>query len=408
MKKDTFIYFYGALQGLYWMSYGCILSFAAVFLLDHVFSNGSIGTLIAVSCFLSVLLQPLIAAAADKGTRFTVKGAFMLLCFAQIIPFVLLIALKPPTIIIALLYSLLILLQLSVQPLLSALGIQLIQNGVPLNFGVARGIGSLSYSILTFFLGTLTVVFSTQCLPVISCGLVILILLLLHKFPDMGSPQAVDLVQGGTLAVLKNNPRFALLVVGIACIFVSHSALNNYMIHILNRIGKGNEALGQIMAFTAVLEVPAMLLCTKIIRKWDCGKLLRFTAVFFVLKVVGVTLASNLTLLYLALSFQAISFAPFTAAIVYYVSFALGKHDQVKGQALITIGITVGNILGSLTGGYILQYFNVNVMLWLFTAVCIVGMAFFLLGVQNTAFKDLEKPDSVVNAEPCQMDKNCL
>ncbi|MDD4842917.1 MAG: MFS transporter [Anaerotignum sp.] len=390
MKKDNFIYFYGALQGVYWMSYSSTVSFTAVFLLDHGFSNGSIGTLIAVSSFLSVLLQPIIASAADQGTRFTVKRVFICLCLAQIVPYVLLVVFRLPMLVIAVLYSLLILLQLSIQPILSALGIELMQNGVPLNFGVARGIGSLSYAVLIFFLGTMTVIFSTKCLPLIACGLILIVLFLLHKLPDMGSRQAVDIVHGGTLAVLKSNPRFALLIVGIACIFVSHSSINNYMIHILHRIGEGNEALGRIMSYTAILEVPAMLFCTRMIRKWNCEKLLRFTAIFFVLKGIGVTFASNLPLLYLALGFQAISFAPFTAAIVYYVSAALGKQDQVKGQALVTIGITVGNILGSLAGGYILQYFNVDRMLWLTTASCIIGMAFFLLGVQNTSNKTLQ------------------
>ena len=128
MKKDNFVYFYGALQGLYWMSYGSSVTFTAVFLLDHGFSNGSIGTLIAISGFLSVLLQPVIACAADKGTHFTVKRVFMLLCLAQIIPYVLLSIFPLPKIVIALLYSLLILLQLSIQPIISALGIQLMQN----------------------------------------------------------------------------------------------------------------------------------------------------------------------------------------------------------------------------------------------------------------------------------------
>ena len=72
MRKDTLIYYYCALQGLYWMSYGCVVSFTAVFLLDHGFSDGSIGSQIAISSLLSVLLQPIVAGAADKGKRFTV------------------------------------------------------------------------------------------------------------------------------------------------------------------------------------------------------------------------------------------------------------------------------------------------------------------------------------------------
>ncbi|WMI80866.1 MFS transporter [Anaerotignum sp. MB30-C6] len=389
MKKDTLIYFYSALHALYWMSYGCIVAFTTVFLLDHGFSNGGIGTLIAVSSLLSVLLQPIIAGAADKGNQFTVKRVFMLLSLGQIIPLILLAVWKPPMVLVALLYSFLILLQLSMQPLLSALGVQLIQNDIPLNFGVARGIGSFSFAILTFFLGSLTVVFSTRCLPLIACGLNLLILFLIHKFPEMGSNQSHNITQGGTIALLKCNPSFALLIIGIAFIFASHSSINTYMIHILKRIGKGNAELGQIMAYIALLEVPAMLLCTRLIRKWNCGKLLRFAAIFFVIKAIGITLSTNLATLYVAVSFQAISFAPFTAAIVYYVSSVLPRHDQVKGQALITIGLTIGNILGSLGGGYILQYFHIGFMLWLFAGLCLVGMVFFLWGAQNTTNNDM-------------------
>ena len=38
---------YSALQGLYWMSYGAIYTFAAVFLLDRKFTDSQVGTLIA-------------------------------------------------------------------------------------------------------------------------------------------------------------------------------------------------------------------------------------------------------------------------------------------------------------------------------------------------------------------------
>ena len=388
MKKDNLVYFYGALQGVYWMTYGGIASFAAVFLLEHGFSDGGIGLLIAAASFLSVLLQPILASAADKGTRFSTTDIFRILCLVIVVPLVLLSLFHLPIGAVALLYGMAILLGLSMQPLLSSLGMQLIQNGIPLNFGVARGLGSLVYSIFTFFLGTLTVLFSTKCIPIISCGLILLAFLILGRFPKMEHSPTQETAHGGTIAVLKSNPRFALLVIGIACIFVSHSAINNYMIHILNRIGKGNETLGRIMAFTALLEVPAMLLCTRIIRRWDCGKLLRITAIFFVFKAVGVALATDLPLLYIALSSQAISLAPFTAAIVYYVSNALGKQDQVKGQALITIGITIGNILGSLAGGYLLQYFDVGIMLWSFAILCFIGMIFFFSGVQSTKNKE--------------------
>lgn len=80
----------------------------------------------------------------------------------------------------------------------------------------------------------------------------------------------------------------------------------------------------------------------------------------------GVTLAFNISMLLIALSFRGhLLFLPFTAAIVYYVGSALEKHDQVKGQSLITIGMHWKYSRQPFRRIY-LAVFDVEVMLWLF------------------------------------------
>ena len=49
---------YSALQGLYWMSYGAIYTFAAVVLLDRNFTDSQVGTLIALACVFSQCFSP--------------------------------------------------------------------------------------------------------------------------------------------------------------------------------------------------------------------------------------------------------------------------------------------------------------------------------------------------------------
>ncbi len=135
MKKETLIYCYGALQGVYWMHYGCIASFAAVFLLDQSFSSGGIGVLIALSSCLSVLFQPIIAAAADQGTQFSITQIFRILCLAAFAPLALLSFFDLPLAATALLYGMAVLFGLSMQPLLSALGMRRCSQGVSI-FGI--------------------------------------------------------------------------------------------------------------------------------------------------------------------------------------------------------------------------------------------------------------------------------
>ena len=60
---------YSALQGLYWMSYGAIYTFAAVVLLDRNFTDSQVGTLIALACVFSAVFQPFAAALLPPRLR---------------------------------------------------------------------------------------------------------------------------------------------------------------------------------------------------------------------------------------------------------------------------------------------------------------------------------------------------
>lgn len=74
-----------------------------------------------------------------------------LICLLTIVPMVLLFFF-PQQALSGVCYVILLLLHLAFQPLLSALGMHLLNNGYYLNFGAARGIGSMSYAVLAFFL----------------------------------------------------------------------------------------------------------------------------------------------------------------------------------------------------------------------------------------------------------------
>lgn len=383
---------YTLLQGLFWMAYSCYYSFAAVFLLDRDFSSSEVGLLLAFSALCSVFLQPIIASIADRSQVFTLKRTFQLLIVVLAIPCILLPFDGLPKAVIAILYVILTMLGLSGQPLLSALGMQLIQNGIKFNFGLARANGSLSYAILTFFLGFIVVRFSTASLPVVALVILILMFLLLTSIPEMSNFRVNAARSDGNLQVLQKNPDFLWLIVGISLIFISHSTINNYMIHILYHIGYGQTEFGQIMSYCAMIELPAMLLITHILRKMECRKLLRFTAVAFFVKVVFTTLAPNLLLMYGASSMQAIAFAPFTPAIVYYVSEILGQEDQVKGQALVTVGITIGNTLGSLLGGFLIDFQGIVFALSVCIVLCGIGVVFFFRGTP----KKVELPTQAI------------
>lgn len=396
-RTDRLIYSYAGIQGIYWMAYGTLIGFIAVFLLDRGFTNSSVGTLLALSSLFSVMLQPKIAAIADCGERFTLKWVMILLCAVTMIPMLVLTIPNLPAKAIAVCYMVAVLLMLSFQPLLSAMGMLLIQNGLPLNFGVCRSAGSFCFAILTFALGSIVAALSSSCLPIISCFIYVLLILLLLTFPSYRNVQiSVDSAPStGSLEIIKRNKRFFVLLVGITLIFTSHSSMNNYMFQILQSIGKGSRELGHMAAYTAVLEIPGMLFFAKFGRRWDCGLFVRITTSLFVAKAFFIAIATNMSMLYLGYGFQLISFAPFTPAVVHYVGLVIRPEDQVKGQALVAISYTLGTTIGSLLGGFLIEYSGVSTLNWVTTGFCIIGAGLILYGAQRTNGLVLHRQETV-------------
>ena len=148
MKNRTFGY--ASIQTFFWMCYASVMGFASMFLLDRGFDNSRVGILIAAAGLLSALLQPVIAAYADRpgslslGKLITLSGAGSLLCGAA------LLLTRQSMALTGLLYgSCMVLLQLTT-PLVNALGIATVSGGERMNFGIARGFGSLGYAAAAY------------------------------------------------------------------------------------------------------------------------------------------------------------------------------------------------------------------------------------------------------------------
>lgn len=374
---------YSLLQGLYWMSYGVFYSFTAVFLLDRDFSDGQVGAVVALSCVFSALFQPHMAAAADRSTRFTIRSLMTLLILVTMVPAAALFFVTGSKIFSAVCYVALLLLHLSFQPLLSALAMHLINCGCQINFGTARGIGSISYALLTFFLGSLTVLLSTRCLPVIGILIYGAILVLLRFFPDLRGRGGSVVSSAGTMEILRHHPKFAALISGIVLVFFSHSTINTYLIQIMERSGHGNGEMGRVLAFTAMLEFIVMVLFARISKGRDYGGILKFSAVFFVIKGAVTAVAYTLPLIYGSFTLQIFAFALFTPASVYYADKVLDSGDKVKGQALVTMAITAGTILGSFVSGFLIELWGITPALWFSTAFCFFGMLLFFAGAEK-------------------------
>ena len=373
---------YALIQSVYNMINCCLYSFAAVFLLSRGFSNSLIGVTITLASGFSLIFQPSIAAFADSSKKFSLRSITVIMMAATLIFSILLIIVPPyiiPTIIFYILMMVLYNPQIS---LVTSLSMEHINRGIPINFSLARGIGSVAYAALSFSMGFLVDDFGPWVVMLINTLLGLAAIFLVSRFrkteKQFNEPaaEAEEKKSKGLLEFALQNKRFFAVIGCVALIFISQIFVSTFMIQIIENVGGGSSDMGIANAIAAVIELPAMAMFPLIYKRIkNAGAIMKLTGVFFVIKIALTFLATSVFWVMVAQCFQFFAYALFLPASVYYVNEVIGDADKVKGQTLMGMVMGISGMIGSFVGGFILDSSGgVSLMLLVGTIVSFIGM----------------------------------
>lgn len=395
MKGKNLTLNYSLLQGSYWMSYCALYSFATVYLLSKGFNSAMIGMIVAGSNILSSVLQPYVSTLADQAKKLSIRQIILMVAAVLAILLAGLTIVPSQLLLVGLLFIFANIFLQVLQPLINAMSFYYIRHGMKIDFGLARGTGSLAFAILSSILGFLLSKFASWVIPFSSLICVGLIVLLMLSFPmiqkmsaEVAHDENPNHVPGGSfMYFIKEYPSFCFVLIGSTCLFIYHNMFNGYLIQVVEALHGTSKELGTTMSLAAMVEIPTMFLFSKIVAKYSSHKLLVFASIMFTVKAIATIFAVNIPILYATQIFQMFAFALFTPASVYYTNQMMKPQDQFKGQAYLTMTITMGGVLGSLLGGFILQYSSVSMMLIVCAIVSAIGTFFvakFAKEVKNT------------------------
>lgn len=393
---------YGSVHGFYWMSYGAICSFASVFLLARGYSNTDIGIMTAVSNVAAVFLQPLMADIADRSKRFSLVSVSSIATVALMVLCVGTFVLQQKSAALTVIFVLLMGGNISLQPLFNSLCYKLQECGISINFGVGRSIGSLAYSILVMFLGTLAEEKGLFVLPLtaeITMALTLASLALVTwqfrkvKAMQTGDSEsgAAEILQGDAegeedinlVQFVKRNKIFMVLMLGVLGIYFSNGVLNTFMLQVIQPLGGDSEDMGRIFSVMAFLEIPTMLFFEQINRKFSCQTLMKVAGIGYVAKTALIWRASSVHMVLAAQFIQPFAFALLLPAIVKLIGISMSKGEAVKGQALFTTVTTIAYIVCSLVGGVILDLWGAGILMTIATVFTAVGAVVILMTVDR-------------------------
>lgn len=392
---------YSFIHGSYWMAFGATYNFVTVYLLAKNYSSSAIGIIMAITNILSAILQPVVASYADQGKKYTLKSLMMIFLSLSTSFSILLYFTKASNSINAFVYFLLLLSMLTVHPLLNGLGMKYIEKGYGINFGFSRSMGSLTYAVMSVVLGNLVDKNGPELLPLYYFVLFFITtaatVLFLRSFPypnDETAEEPKNQRVKQSLSLLeftKMYSGFTLYLVGVIFIFICFNIINIYMIRIIESVGGSEKNMGTAFAIAAIVELPFMLTFSSLLRKFKIETLLIVSAWAFTAKVLLTFFAESLLVIYIAQGFQMFSYALFIPGSIYYVTTSLHKSHMLKGQAYTTSATTVGAVLGSLIGGYLLSFTTIRTMLAVGFIVSIIGTLLMILGIRKATLCSQEK-----------------
>ena len=366
VRKSNLTAHYTLQQIAYWAAVSGLMSFATAFLLEKGFAPSQVGILLASGNLLSCAFQPLLAAQADRIGGNVLKlftlglstMSFLFLCVIQFLP------------VAQWLYGLSYLLAVfsldAMMPLLNSICVAYNEQGIKINYGVGRGLGSLAYAFSALIIGKAMAGLGADIMVWIVLALLGCNIFITLRYPELKRHQTLESKNSDCCSVPEFFLRYkwyCISLLGVMLLAMFHAMTENYLIEIAGKLGGDSGSVGIALFVATAIEAPVVIYFEKIRKYISDSWLLRLAGLSFLLKSVLFLLAPSVTAIYFIQLLQATSYSFLSPTQLYYANAKVKAADMVKGQAFITAAYSLGCAIGNFTGGQLLDIFNVTVLL---------------------------------------------
>lgn len=380
---------YSASQVFYFGAFCSMIGYASVYLLDKGFSNSAIGIVLALCNVLAVFFQPILASYVDQHQKVEIRQVICMVVAIAIVLSAMLYFLPIAGLFVLILVVTIFSLINTIMPLMNSLAFVFEKYGIEINYGLARGIGSVAYALTSMALGYIVEAYNPSIIPLFYIIFNVLLFVVVKTFV-LPKNQHFELVEktdeqkaeeGNQVSFAHfcvKYKKFIFFLLGFMLVYIAHMFINNFFIQVVTNIKGSSSDMGNAIFLAAMLELPTMAFFSKLSEKINCGTLLKISIVMFLVKHAITYIATDMIMIYIAQVCQMFAYALFIPASVYYVNQKIAFADRVKGQSLVTMSMTLAGVFASLFGGILLDSIGVSQVLLLGTALSVVGTVIVL------------------------------
>ncbi len=370
---------YAVLQALVWGGFGVIISYAASYFLNQGLTDSQYGLLLGLVSAASFGVQLVLAEGVSRCRRMTLRlvlascGVIGLLCCGALC----LLPLPLPA--VASLFCLAAVVVQVLPSLVNTLGMAGLQSGLSVNFGIGRGIGSLSFALVSWFTGKAITLTGTWAVPAIYALLCAVLIVMALVFPNVSAGERSK-ERGGSL---YQNRKFLLLIAGATLLLISHNLICNFLYQINVSRGGDEASQGICSAIAAMCELPVMFFFHRMLRRGRCDSWLKLAGLFMAVKAGGILLAASIGGLYAAMLAQTLGYGLYTVASVYYVGSLVEEKDVARGQAMLASCTALSNLVSFVTGGTLMSHGGIQVVMAVSLGCALLGSAVLIVSLQK-------------------------
>jgi MFS family permease len=379
---------------VFWASMLTIEAFLVPYLTEIGFSEAQVGLVMAAVFGFSIIAQPFWGFLADRtgahrlmvAIAEAIAAGVMLLIPAGGRVFALAIA-------VAIAYSLT---ASSMPGLIDGWLMKANRSGYPVNYGLARGFGSLGFAIAGAVLGGilerhgLVLMFPIYA---VLCGVLIAVVLSTRPVPAASRAERKGISLPDAIRAVATNGRFLALLGANFFIFLGTRAAITFMPLRFYELGGNTTHVGWAQSVNAAAEIPFMFLTAFVLRRVRPRVLLIFAMTFFVVRLVLMKVAATPAALVWAQAVQGISFGFVLPASVHYIDRIAPAEFRSFFQALApSVYFGLASVVGSSTGGVFVERFGLDALYTV--APFVAGVGVLLFAVSLLAGRRRHMPDA--------------
>ena len=378
---------YLIMQIFYWAVFCNLFSFSNSFLSYKGFSTLDIGYTLSIASIIAVTIQPYITKIVYKYKNINLKKVIILSLLSMTISYFFIIYYNDFKILM-IAYVIVLIGLFNIQTYMYPFIFEYINSGYKINFGLARGFGSLSYSLTSYLIGMISIKLNSfNFIPYLTLFLTIIIIFSMFTFKSLEHIQKSNKKDISLFDFFKKYKKFSYALLGLTLVFTTHNALNTFLKNIIESINYTNYEVGISYMLASIVELPVMLLVPILSRKKSYASLFMISTIGFSLKcfftLIGV-FTGSLYIIYFAQLLQTLGFALHLPVSLYYVNNILDSNDVVKGQTFLGVSLTLGGITGNMLAGKILEKNSTIILLIILTIITFIGT---IIVIFNTEYK---------------------